>query len=75
MFFALLCSLVPGSERAVYKLNFSSMFVSEERTCNTECPIKQFTVYHPRIFLEAALHSRSRRSGRPMSHVRPHACV
>ena len=69
MFFALLCSLVPGSERVVYKLTLISMFFVEERTCNTECPIKQFTVYHTRIFLAAALRSRTRLSGRPMSHL------
>ena len=75
MFFALLCSFVPGSERAVCQLTLISMVFTEERTCNTECPIKQFTVYHPRIFLAAALRSRSQRSGHPMSHVRPHADV
>ena len=45
MFFALLCSLVPGSERAVYKLTLISTFFAEEPTGNAECPIKQFTVY------------------------------
>ena len=59
----------------VYKLTLISMVFAEERTGHAECPIKQFTVYHPMIFLAVDLRSRSRRSGCPMSHVRPHAGV
>ena len=75
MFLALLCSLVPDSEWVVYLLTLISMVFADERTYHAEFPFKQFTVYHPRIFLAITLRSRSRRFGCHMSRVHPHAGV
>ena len=62
MFFALPCSLVSGSERAVYKLTLIyTFFLQKSAHAMQNAPSS--TVYRPRIFLVAALRSRSRRSG------------
>ena len=60
MFFALLCFLVSGSERAVYKLTLISTVSPNERTGNAECPIQPFTVSHSMISfqLDQYYHSR-----------------